>query len=115
MKYLSFRKKPKVEDLARVFFWVGVVVSASVLLAFAFAFAFDSIFIGFHKVFFANDDWMLDPSTDNLIIMFPKPFFIAITQKIIISWFFNSMLFFVMALLIRAHRRYLSKGISRRY
>jgi len=36
---------------------------------------FDSIFLAFHHVSFSNDLWILDPSRDYLIMMFPEEFF----------------------------------------
>lgn len=38
------------------------------------AFGFDAAFTRFHEIFFRNDLWRLDPSTDHLIQMFPEPF-----------------------------------------
>ena len=37
---------------------------------------FDSFFIGFHKLFFDNNLWLLNPQTDLLIALMPTPFFI---------------------------------------
>ena len=37
---------------------------------------FDSFFIGFHKLFFDNNLWLLNPQTDLLIALMPPPFFI---------------------------------------
>lgn len=39
---------------------------------------FNSTFILFHKIFFRNDLWILDPRTDYLLIMFPERFFLEI-------------------------------------
>ena len=36
---------------------------------------FDSIFLAFHHISFSNDLWILDPSRDYLIMMFPEEFF----------------------------------------
>lgn len=50
---------------------------------------FDSIFLLFHLVSFNNNLWLLDPSKDYLIMMFPEGFFydaaILITSAIIIQ------------------------------
>lgn len=43
---------------------------------------FTRYFIYFHEIFFTNDLWILDPSTDLLIQMLPEPFFINIAIKI---------------------------------
>ena len=37
---------------------------------------FDSLFLTFHQVAFSNDLWLMDPSTDLMIAMMPKPFFV---------------------------------------
>ena len=36
----------------------------------------DSFFIGFHRLFFRNDLWLLNPQTDMLIALMPTTFFI---------------------------------------
>ena len=36
---------------------------------------FDWLFLGFHRVFFRSDTWILDPATDYLIMIFPEGFF----------------------------------------
>ncbi|MHB0868030.1 MAG: TIGR01906 family membrane protein [Chloroflexota bacterium] len=37
-------------------------------------FSFDDLFLQFHLISFDNDLWMLDPTRDNLIMMFPQGF-----------------------------------------
>jgi len=102
--YLIFKKHP-LTDLHKIFFWVGVLISASVLALFSLTPFFDDIFLMFHKVSFSNNDWLLNPATDNLIVMFPQTFFVAISTKVIVSWLLNGVLFFVMALMIRHHKK----------
>jgi integral membrane protein (TIGR01906 family) len=46
---------------------------------------FDRLFYAFHLVSFSNDLWMLDPSQDNLIAMFPEGFFFDATMWIAAS------------------------------
>ena len=41
--------------------------------------AFQQLFLIFHQISFANDLWILDPSKDYLIIMFPQNFFLEAT------------------------------------
>jgi integral membrane protein (TIGR01906 family) len=36
---------------------------------------FDWLFLGFHRLFFGSDTWILNPATDYLIMMFPEGFF----------------------------------------
>ena len=47
---------------------------------------FGLLFVFFHKIAFANELWLLNPETDNLINLFPVQFFYDFVKKI----FFNS-------------------------
>lgn len=44
---------------------------------------FDSFFITFHKIFFKNDYWILDPRYDYIISLLPEELFKDITIKIL--------------------------------
>lgn len=48
---------------------------------------FTNFWISFHHVFFTNDLWLLDPSTDLLIRMFEEQFFFDMVTKILIVFF----------------------------
>lgn len=54
----------------------GGVLTLVLMLAVGLAAAinFDWLFLNFHLISFANDLWMLDPSTDYLIMLFPQGF-----------------------------------------
>lgn len=41
----------------------------------------------FHKIFFTNDLWLLNPKTDLMIKMLPEPFFSGIITNIVLSFF----------------------------
>jgi integral membrane protein (TIGR01906 family) len=43
-------------------------------LGLVIAFDFDQFFLQFHLLSFANDFWMLDPTRDYLIMLFPQGF-----------------------------------------
>lgn len=43
---------------------------------------FTKYFIIFHKIFFRNDLWILDPATDLLINIVPEPFFVDTAARI---------------------------------
>lgn len=45
---------------------------------------FSDVFLAFHKTFFTNDLWILDPAKDNLINFFPEPFFYAFLVRILL-------------------------------
>ena len=59
---------------------------------------FDGFWTNFHHVFFPNNDlWLLDPSTDILIMMVPNQFFYDLCISIIVSIIlFLSLLFVVL-------------------
>lgn len=46
-----------------------------IFLAFWAMFGFDRLFILFHEVSFSNEYWILDPTRDYLIMLFPGGFF----------------------------------------
>lgn len=43
---------------------------------------FTEAFVKFHEIAFSNDDWMLDPRTDYLIMLFPEGFWLDATLRI---------------------------------
>lgn len=61
-----------------IFMVVLLIVGAS------FIFNFNNTFILFHQLFFANDLWIMDPSTDRLIWIVPEPFFFAMISRMVI-------------------------------
>ena len=46
---------------------------------------FDSLFLLFHRISFANDLWQLDPRTDYLLIMFPLGFWFDATIRVALT------------------------------
>lgn len=42
----------------------------------------DLVFVGFHKLFFSNDLWLMNPKTDLMIQMLPTPFFVGMARDI---------------------------------
>lgn len=69
---------------------VNGIKTASAILGVGFVFLvtfavldFNSFWIFFHKVLFSNDLWLLNPATDNLILMVPLPFFFSLVSLIL--------------------------------
>lgn len=62
----------------------GIVLLLLVLGVMA-AIDFNRVFTIFHLLSFSNDLWLLDPATENLIVMFPEPFFAAAAARIVIT------------------------------
>lgn len=65
------RLLPKMICMGSALFFV-ILTALAVLISTNFT----KYFIIFHKIFFHNDLWMLDPTTDLLINIVPEPFFI---------------------------------------
>ncbi len=55
----------------------GVLLAAIALIAIWGFIGFDGLFVGFHKLLFRNDLWLLDPETDLLLQLMPQPFFVS--------------------------------------
>lgn len=60
---------------------VGALI---VFIAVAALADFDAFWTSFHKLFFTNDLWLLDPNTSIMINMFPDVFFFDLVMRIII-------------------------------
>ncbi len=58
----------------RLFFGGGLTLLMMLALGLVIALDFDNFFLQFHLLSFANDFWMLDPTRDYLIMLFPQGF-----------------------------------------
>ncbi|WP_414839781.1 TIGR01906 family membrane protein [Carnobacterium sp. TMP28] len=71
--YLRYIKRTKQTwKLIRPFQW-GMIMPFVVLVIVALN--FDALFIAFHELFFNNDAWLFNPSTDPIILALPEAFF----------------------------------------
>lgn len=78
---LSWQRYRFVERLAKLSLWGGGLTLGLVLGVGLFALVgFDTLFLKFHQLSFANDFWQLDPRTDYLVIMFPEGFWFDATM-----------------------------------
>lgn len=70
------------------FQWLKFLPTISLVLSIGFLvvalLTFSSSFTLFHRLFFQNDFWLLDPSKDLLINLFPESFFILQFTKIVV-------------------------------
>ena len=72
--------------MARLGLWGGLLTLGIVALVGLFALVgFDSLFLLFHRISFANDLWQLDPRTDYLLIMFPLGFWFDATMRVALT------------------------------
>lgn len=81
--------------------WKGILIFiglAGALIG-VIALNFDKAFVTFHKIFFDNDLWILNPQTDMLINIVPQQFFIDISILIGIIFVILMILIFSMAII----------------
>lgn len=76
---LVFRKKPFKSQMRKLAGY-GIVIAAVgiipvIILVILMNIDFYKYFTVFHKIFFSNDLWLLDPAADRLINIFPQDFF----------------------------------------
>lgn len=62
---------------------------------------FTKYFVIFHEIFFSNDLWILDPSTDLLINIVPEPFFVDTAARIGITYGISVIIVFLLCILWR--------------
>ncbi len=86
---------------------MGLFFAALALLAAIISTDFTKYFIIFHKIFFNNDLWMLDPSTDLLINIVPEPFFVDTAARIAVTFGISVAAVFAVCLyLIRRQKKH---------
>lgn len=69
--------------------WLWAVLAAAALIIILLVWVlsdFNGFWTRFHRVFFSNDLWILDPRTDRLINMVPSYFFNTLIRRIISVW-----------------------------
>lgn len=80
--------------------------AVTALLAGIISTDFTKYFIVFHKIFFRNDLWLLDSSTDLLINIVPEPFFVDTAARIAAVYGFSVLIIFIPCfLLYQKHRK----------
>lgn len=72
---------PKTLCIGTALFFAVVILLAAIIST-----DFTKYFVIFHEIFFSNDLWMLDPSTDLLINIVPEPFFVDTAARIAITY-----------------------------
>lgn len=79
------RKKKKytfIFSLKQGLLIAGFIIAAIGIYAVA---DFNRFWIQFHQLFFSNDLWLLNPATDNMILMLPEGLFNALVFRIVLS------------------------------
>ncbi len=77
-----------------------------ILLGLLMSINFDRTFILFHKLFFNNNDWLFDPTTDPVITILPDTFFMHCAILIILIVLLCSIIFLLIYVHFHKKRRY---------
>lgn len=77
----------------------GLFFAIVCLLAGIISTDFSKYFVVFHKIFFRNDLWLLDPRTDLLINIVPEPFFVDTAARIGFTYGVSVLAVFLLCLL----------------
>lgn len=108
---LAFRYRPQIRRLLPRALCAGTLLFflLTAVLAAIISTNFTKYFVIFHKIFFNNDLWILDPSTDLLINIVPEPFFVDTAARIGLTFAaMTTALFLVCFLLIKWEKKILS-------
>lgn len=103
-----FLTKARIQQVLPRMFQAGTLLFTIITagLALLFSTDFTKYFTLFHKIFFTNDLWLLDPRTDLLINIVPEPFFVDTALRIAIVFIGSVVILFVVSTLFRlADRR----------
>lgn len=76
----------KVNNIKIVRKSIFIIMILLVILTIIISIDFSSAFIKFHKIFFNNDLWILDPKTDLMIRMLPENYFLSISLRIFLTF-----------------------------
>ena len=83
----------------------GLTLGLLVVFGIAALVGFDSVFLKFHQLSFANDFWQLDPRTDYLVRIFPQDFWFDATMWVAVRAIAGALLLTVAGTAYLAYRR----------
>jgi integral membrane protein (TIGR01906 family) len=88
--YFRLRKKEFLDSLGK-----GGIATLVFILLLSLS-NFNNSFIKFHQIFFSNNLWLLNPETDNLIVLLPTEIFEGIVKRsLLLSGVGGILLFFI--------------------
>ena len=96
-------RKHKNKDFSYLLVSSITAIVLPILLALFLSIDFDRAFVIFHKLFFNNDYWLFDPTTDPVITILPDTFFMHCAIMIIVLVIIMSLMFFSVYLVKRQH------------
>jgi len=96
-----------VADLAKRLAWGGGLTLVLLIVFGLVALAgFDSVFLKFHQLSFANDFWRLDPRTDYLVRIFPQDFWFDATLWVAVRAISGALILTVAGSAFLVYRKY---------
>lgn len=94
-------------SLAKRALWGGgLTLGLLVVFGIVALVGFDSVFLKFHQLSFANDFWQLDPRTDYLVRIFPQDFWFDATMWVAVRAISGAVVLTVAGSAYLAYRRY---------
>jgi integral membrane protein (TIGR01906 family) len=102
---LLYRKR-SISELGLLFFWTAGIIVVFSVLSFLLQGLFSRAFIWFHKIFFSNDLWILDPRVDKLIVLLPEQFFVDFVTHVYLQSLAIAFILLVFGLMLWLTARY---------
>ena len=102
--FLSIRLRKFSNVIDPISWGGGLTLGIAAVVGILSLFGFQRLFIFFHLVSFDNDLWILDPTRDYLIMMFPQGFFFDATVFIVVLTLGQALLLWVLPRIIRRLR-----------
>ena len=59
-----------------------VTAAGVVLFGLVASFAFEPLFLAFHQIFFPQGNFLFDPATDNLVLVYPEAYWLGVTLRL---------------------------------
>ena len=98
----SFVLKLSFKDLQKAYQKVLLMIGALLMaIIFYYFLDFNAFWTQFHHIFFSNDLWLLDPSTDILIQMVPSAFFSDLILAIVTIFVTLLILYYILLYLLK--------------
>lgn len=66
-------------------------IAIPAIIGLAMSISFNKVFVIFHKLFFRNDDWLFDPTTDPVITILPEGYFMHCAIAIVLVVLLGSL------------------------
>lgn len=103
----ALQRRRFVEPLAKRAIWGGgLTLGLLIVFGIVALVGFDSVFLKFHQLSFANDFWQLDPRTDYLVRIFPQNFWFDATLWVAVRAIAGALILTVAGSAYLVYRRY---------